>query len=219
MEKIFRTRTAPRPTPAAPPSALNDRGQWRHALPVLSSGTVLLREADPADAATLLMAIGTSDLSHLGELAPSPTMQGLQGLLTDLPRLRATGAAACWAIVPRGLDVPVGLILIRGLDPGFTLVEGTALLGDEYRGTGLFAEAARLTLDCLFEVMRVHRLEVRVDAGHGRANGAMRKVGAAQEGVLRQARCRDGVFRDHVLWAVIAEDWALRQDVDRPSVH
>ena len=51
---------------------------------------------------------------------------------------------------------------------------------------------------------------MRVDVRNARANGALRKLGAAQEGVLRHAQFRDGAYRDHVLWAMVAGDWVHR---------
>lgn len=218
MEKIFRTRPgqlAARTDLAPPP----DRTRWRHELPALSSRAVVLREPLPEDAGALVTALGAADLAWLDEPSMPPTVAGLETFLAEVPRRRSTGAMACWAVVPDGVGAPVGLVIVRGLDPGFSMVEATAVLAAEYRGTGLFADAARLVLDCLFGMMRVHRIEVRIDVSNARAHGALRKAGASQEGVLRQARLREGVFRDHVLWALVGDDWAARRDGSTASVH
>ena len=99
------------------------------------------------------------------------------------------------------------------------MVGFTAVVATEFRGSGLFQEAARALLDSLFGSLGVHRVEVRVDVRNARANGALRKLGAAQEGVLRHAEHRDGAYRDHVLWALVAGDWATPRDLEPPRVH
>lgn len=216
MEKIFRTRIGGAPASSAGAGLVS--GEWRRELPRLSSGVVELREPVAADAAALVTALGVDDLAHVPDLA-SPTLAGLEAFLADLPQRRASGLAACWALIPAGTDSPVGLVLLRGLDPGFATVEAAAVLATEYRGTGLFAAASSLVLDCLFTSMRVHRLEARVDVRFGRANGALRKAGAAQEGVLRQVLGSDGGRRDHVLWAIVADDWQHRAARGPHRVH
>jgi RimJ/RimL family protein N-acetyltransferase len=54
---------------------------------------------------------------------------------------------------------------------------------------------------------------------NGRGNGALRKVGAVQEGVLRRSFLRDGHYMDQALWAILAEDRRGRANVTIPTVH
>lgn len=58
-----------------------------------------------------------------------------------------------------------------------------------------------------FDVIGIHRLEARACVTNARANGALRKIGAVQEGVLRRSFLRDGEYLDQVLWTVLEEDW------------
>ena len=55
--------------------------------------------------------------------------------------------------------------------------------------------------------MGTHRLEARVPLHNGRANGALRKLGAVQEGILRQSIRRGDEYVDQVLWSILKEDW------------
>jgi len=75
----------------------------------------------------------------------------------------------------------------------------------------MFLESARLVLDFAFEVMGVRRLEARAAAANGRGNGALRKLGAVQEGLLRRAFQRHGQYHDQILWGVLADEWRLRR--------
>ena len=83
-----------------------------------------------------------------------------------------------------------------------------AALVPSARGTGVFVEAARLVGSFVFGSLGTHRLEARVLLQNGRANGALRKLGAVQEGVLRRSVRRAGEYHDQVLWSLLKEDWA-----------
>jgi RimJ/RimL family protein N-acetyltransferase len=62
-------------------------------------------------------------------------------------------------------------------------------------------------------------LEARASVANGRGNGALRKLGAIQEGILRRSFYRDGQYHDQVLWSVLAEDWRVQRLGRRPQVH
>jgi RimJ/RimL family protein N-acetyltransferase len=42
---------------------------------------------------------------------------------------------------------------------------------------------------------------------NGRGNGALRKLGAVQEGVLRRSFLKNGQFLDQMLWSILSEEW------------
>jgi RimJ/RimL family protein N-acetyltransferase len=42
---------------------------------------------------------------------------------------------------------------------------------------------------------------------NGRGNGALRKIGAVQEGILRKSFLRGGTYLDQTMWAILDEDW------------
>jgi RimJ/RimL family protein N-acetyltransferase len=219
VEKIF--RGSPKRVPAGSPSmpASQSGRSWRDVLPALRGIECTLREPVTADAAALLMALGPHDLRDFAPLPATPTISGVEALIAAVQEHRAAGTAACWAIVPTNAEAPIGLIVVRALDHAFTMVSMSAVVAAEFRGSGLFQDAARALLDGLFGSIGVHRIEVRVDVRNARANGALRKLGAAQEGVLRHAQYRDGAYRDHVLWAMVAGDWNTQRDLEPPSVH
>ena len=62
-------------------------------------------------------------------------------------------------------------------------------------------------MDFAFEAIGVHRLEARAAVQNGRGNGALQKIGATREGVLRRSFLRDGQYLDQVLWTIVDDDW------------
>jgi RimJ/RimL family protein N-acetyltransferase len=203
-------------TPLQGPSAVTD---WRVALPTLACPTLTLREPASTDALALLTALPEDALGQIVIDPPPATLPGLDAFITRVRTERGTGALACWAIVPADTAVAVGLIGVRAMDPRAAMVEGFAVVAEEFRGTPLFQTAGRLVLGCLFNQMRVHRAEFRIDVRNGRANGALRKLGATQEGLLRRARRHDGEFHDQVLWAIVATDWSDVRAPRTASIH
>jgi RimJ/RimL family protein N-acetyltransferase len=64
-----------------------------------------------------------------------------------------------------------------------------------------------MALDFAFQQTAVNRLEARAVVQNGRGNGALRKLGAVQEGVLRGSLLKDGKCLDQVMWSIISQDW------------
>ena len=79
----------------------------------------------------------------------------------------------------------------------------------------MFQEGAELVLDFMFETVGVHRLEARAAVLNGRGNGALKKIGAIQEGLLRKSFEKNGERLDQALWTILAEDWKA---VNTPGV-
>lgn len=191
---------------------------WRQSLPVLVGRSVTLRELRLSDAPTLLSMLTSHEVARFISPPPS-TIAGYERFIEWTHQERAAGNYMCFGIVPDGLDSAVGLFQIRQTEPGFGTAEWGFALGSPYWGRGLFMEGAQLVLDFAFDVVGVHRLEARAAVPNGRANGALRKLGAIQEGILRRSLLRGGEYLDQVLWAIIDSDRRHLHTYGGPSVH
>ena len=181
-------------------------GDWRNALPVLTGEALVLRELEVNDASSLLALLTTEDVARF--ISPPPTtVQGFERFITWAQRERQRGAYVCFAVVPRGTTAAVGLFQVRQLDAAFTNAEWGFALGSAFWGKGLFVEGARLTLDFTFDVIGASRLEARAAVANGRGNGALRKIGAVQEAVLRQSFLAGTDYVDQALWSILQSDW------------
>lgn len=187
------------------PQALCDT-DWRQTLPVLTGNMVTLRELELRDGPSLLALLTTAEVARFIS-APPTTAEGFDRFISWARRERQRGAYVCFAVVPHGLDTAVGLFQIRQLEAGFTTAEWGFALGSAFWGTGIFDDGARLVVDFAFEAIRATRLEARAAVANGRGNGALRKIGAVQEAVLRQAFMCQGQYLDQVLWSILECDW------------
>jgi [ribosomal protein S5]-alanine N-acetyltransferase len=191
---------------------------WRSGLPVLADARVTLRELHASDAPALFSML-TSDEVLRFISPPPPDVRGFERFIQWAHSERAAGRYACFAVVPAGYDVAVGIVQVKQLDPTFGTAEWGACLGSQFWGTGAFTSAARLLLDFVFDVVGSHRLEARAAVQNGRGNGGMRKLGAVQEGVLRRSLWCRGQYHDQILWSILAEDWRQSRIELRPRVH
>ena len=101
----------------------------------------------------------------------------------------------------------IGLFQVRSLEPAFGTAEWGFAIALEFWGSGVFADGAQLTVNFAFETLGVHRLEARAALKNGRVNGALQKLGAVQEDVLRCSFLRNGEYLDQALWTILQEDW------------
>jgi ribosomal-protein-alanine N-acetyltransferase len=179
---------------------------WRARLPVLGGAMVTLRELRPSDAPSLFAMLTTEEVSRF--ISPPPTtVDGFERFIAWTLRMRTAGTYACFAVTLAGNDTAIGIFQLRQLEPGFATAEWGFAIGSPYWGTGAFADGAELLVRFAFETVGVHRLEARAAVKNGRGNGALRKIGAVQEGLLRRSFLRNGEYLDQVLWAILDEDW------------
>jgi RimJ/RimL family protein N-acetyltransferase len=200
---------------ASPTTTTSD---WRQALPVLTGSMVTLRELRLSDAPSLLSMLSTEEVARF--ISPPPTtVEGFERFIAWTHRERAAGNYVCFAVVPHGMDSAIGIFQVRQLEPGFATAEWGFAIGSAFWGTGVFLDGAKLVVNFAFDVVGTHRLEARAAVANGRGNGALRKVGATQEGILRKSFLRNGEYLDQTLWTILDEDWRRAKSVWGRQVH
>jgi RimJ/RimL family protein N-acetyltransferase len=196
---------------------LTDKTTWRNELPTLTGRMVTLREPAAQDLGPLVDLLSLGDASRFGLEDASEV--AVHEFLERVVRERASGIAFTYVITLSGARAVAGLVQVRQLDPSFEAAEWECTIAPSARGRGLFVEAARLVGSFAFGSIGAHRLEARVLLQNGRANGALRKLGAVQEGILRRSVRRDGEYFDQVLWSILKEDWGEHWVSTAPRVH
>jgi len=191
---------------------------WREALPTLTSRTLTMREPNAQDLGALVDLLSAGDASRFDIDVPV-TELAVSDFIERARRGRAAGQSFTYVAVVTASRSLVGIAHVRQLDPSFEAAEWDGLLAPSSRGTGLFLEAARLVGSFAFRTVGAHRIEARVLLQNGRENGALRKIGAVQEGVLRRSVRRSGEYFDQVLWSVLKEDWSDHWVSTTPRVH
>lgn len=187
------------------PSVATD-ADWTTGLPVLTGRRMMLRELVKTDALSLLSMLSAEEVSRF--ISPPPTTpEGFEKFVAWAHRERQAGNQMTFGMVPEGCDHAVGLVQVRAIAPKFSVAEWGFAVGSPFWGTGLFLASARMTLDFAFQHTGVNRLEARAVVQNGRGNGALRKLGAVQEGVLRGSLLKNGKYLDQIMWSILSQDW------------
>ncbi|WP_435738308.1 GNAT family protein [Cellulosimicrobium sp. PMB13] len=179
-------------------------------------------------------------LEHAEPLAGIVDEAMWSGMSTPMPR----GVAGMAGLVAATRDAPdlTGFV-VRWVDPDgssgdvlgstafrdLSLVDRRVEIGRTFYARATWGSLVNpvtklLLLRHAFETWDVHRVGFRVDARNERSLGAMRRLGAYEEGVMRGHRSApDGSRADSVVFSVLAPEWpgiesGLLERITRPRV-
>jgi ribosomal-protein-alanine N-acetyltransferase len=194
---------------------------WQESLPVLIGLGVTLREVRASDAASLFTLLTTNEVTRF--ITPPPTsLEGFERFVAWGHSQRAAGNYACFAVTLKGFDTAIGIFQIRRFECDPSTAEWGFVLGSAFWGSGVFHQGAELLIEFAFEIMGVNRLEARASVHNGRGIGALHKVGAVEEGLLRKSFLRNGEYVDQFLFAILRDDWRgvhFAHRAYQPNVH
>lgn len=99
----------------------------------------------------------------------------------------------------------------RSLEIGWTWV------APAWQRTAINTESKYLLLRHAFETLTVNRVEFKTDALNQTSRRALRRIGATEEGVLRQNMITaSGRVRDTVYFSILAAEWpTVKQEIER----
>jgi len=78
-------------------------------------------------------------------------------------------------------------------------------------GRALVPEAVVVTLRFAFEAISLHRVEISIIPRNLASRRVVEKLGIREEGIAQRFLEIDGVWEDHVRYAITAEEWAVRE--------
>jgi ribosomal-protein-alanine N-acetyltransferase len=79
-------------------------------------------------------------------------------------------------------------------------------IGERFAGKGFMVEALDLLSAYAFDTLKLHRIEAACIPGNARSIRVLEKAGFQREGVLRSYLKINGVWQDHLLYALISDD-------------
>lgn len=84
-------------------------------------------------------------------------------------------------------------------------------MGEQYAGRGMMLKALGLALPFAFDTLRLHRVEAACIPENARSVGLLEKARFRREGLLRSYLKINGIWQDHYLYALIAEEYQRDQ--------
>jgi RimJ/RimL family protein N-acetyltransferase len=131
---------------------------------------------------------------------------------------QAAGTALPFATVHVPSGQVIGSTRYMNIDRANRRVEiGATWIAGPWRRTAVNTEAKYLMLRHAFETLGCIRVELKTDALNQRSRTAIRRIGATEEGTLRQHIITwSGRLRDSVYFSILDSEWPrVKQDLER----
>lgn len=171
-----------------------------------------------------LCAVGLEPSLWRWTLSQVHTRADMQAYIETALHGQQAGTMLPFVTVERASGQVVGSTRFGNIDRHHRRVEiGWTWLGPPWQRTALNTEAKLLMLAHAFEVWHCVRVEFKTNALNEPSRRALLRLGATEEGTLRQHMVSDaGVFRDTVYYSILAAEWpAVRAHLEarltRPS--
>ena len=84
-------------------------------------------------------------------------------------------------------------------------------VGQSFAGQGYMRGGIELVLHRAFVTLRLHRIEANIQPGNRASIALARGAGFQREGFSPRYLKIGGRWRDHERWAILADDWQIRQ--------
>lgn len=138
-------------------------------------------------------------------------------------RLQSDALMAPWVVRRADTGVVCGMTTFLNLDPNNSRLEiGATWLASSVQGTGVNADAKRLLLTRAFDVLGCRAVEFRTHWHNRQSRAAIARLGAKQDGVLRNHSVGPGgELRDTVVFSILDTEWpAVRTGLEhRVAAH
>lgn len=183
--------------------------------PALANSSVRLEPLSPQHHHDLCAAVAVGDLWNAW-YASVPSPEQMAAEIDRRLDLQGDDAMAPWAIVPTATGRAVGMTSFLNLDPRNRRLEiGSTWIGKEAQQTGVNAATKLLLLTRAFEDLDSVAVELRTHWHNHASRAAIARLGAKQDGVLRNHMVwRDGTLRDTVVFSILDSEWpSVRRDL------
>lgn len=179
--------------------------------PVVLEGTTVRLEPLRRDHEAQLWAAAKTDLADIFRWIPY-SMQTPEDFGKYMDRAFAeqhAGQSIVFATVERSSGTVIGSTRFMNVDQANRRVEiGSTFLVPAWQRTGCNTEAKFLMLQHAFEVWKCIRVELKTDALNQKSRNAIMRIGAKEEGTLRQQLITyTGRFRDTIYFSILDHEW------------
>lgn len=155
------------------------------------------------------------------------TVSDLEDYVRRALDMERAGGALPFATVDRASGRAIGSTRFALHEREHSRVEiGWTWVGREWQRSAVNTEAKLLMLAHAFDVLGLRRVELKTDVLNDRSRRAIARLGAVEEGILRQhVVTRSGRVRDTVYYSILSREWpavrsGLRERLARgPNPH
>ena len=173
-------------------------------LPAIDTERLRLRRVERADLPDLLAINGDEAVTRYLPYATWQSLADAEAWYERMARLvESGGATEQFVIVQRESARVIGTCLLFRLDAASGRAEIGYVLGREWWGQGLMAEALRAFVAAAFEHFDLRRLEADIDPLNVASARVLERIGFVREGLLRQRYLSKGRLVDAALYGLL----------------
>jgi RimJ/RimL family protein N-acetyltransferase len=181
------------------------------AKPVTLEGSVVRLEPLRREHAPLLWDVAKDALDDIFRWIPYPmrTAEDLQNSIEKSLAEQARGQSIAFATVKKSSGHVIGSTRFMNMDlPNRRVEIGSTWIAPLWQRTAVNTEAKYLMLRHAFEQWQSLRVELKTDSMNQRSRAAILRLGAKEEGTLRQHMVTwDGRRRDSVYFSILDSEW------------
>ena len=180
-------------------------------LPLTLEGTVVRLEPIRREHAEIFWEVAKSDLEDIFRWIPyaMKTPEDFQKMINKVLEEQERGESVAFATVDKNSGRKVGSTRFMNIDPSNRRVEiGSTWIAPAWQRTVVNTEAKYLMLRHAFETWKCIRVELKTDALNQKSRTAILRIGAKEEGTLRQHVITwTGRVRDSVYFSILDSEW------------
>jgi [ribosomal protein S5]-alanine N-acetyltransferase len=173
----------------------------------LATPRARLRAPVLEDAHALLALYGDPEVMRYVGQDPTPGVAAMREKLVRDLEAQHRGESARWVLTFPGQLQAVGYLGLFQWSQRERRAELGYLLAKAHWSQGLMREVLPHVVHFGFTVMRLHRIEARVDPRNTGSVRLLQRLGFRQEGLLRDAALSQGAYCDTVLMGLLEDEW------------
>jgi RimJ/RimL family protein N-acetyltransferase len=137
------------------------------------------------------------------------TPEEMRSYMESALSLQREGTTLPFATIERSSGRIVGSTRFGNYDPANRRIEiGWTWIAKPWQRTAINTEAKYLMLSHAFEKLRCVRVELKTDVLNAPSRGAMLRIGAKEEGILRKHTLMwTGRYRDSIYYSILDDEW------------
>ena len=175
--------------------------------PTIETERLILRRIMPTDAEDMFEYANDKQVPRYLLWNPHPSLAYTKEYLAYLESRYAVGDFFDWAVVVKSSGKMIGTCGFTRFRYEDDCGEIGYVLSPDFHGSGLGTEAAKRDLRFGFEVLGLHRIEVKFMQGNAASLRVSEKLGMQFEGYHRDAMFVKGQYRTIGMSAILAEEF------------
>ncbi|MDD4200856.1 MAG: GNAT family protein, partial [Eubacteriales bacterium] len=130
-----------------------------------------------------------------------------EDVVTEAFAFRYDDSVIDCAIDDKKTGEPLGRVIISRIDKHYNSLDITKIyVGGGNRGNGIGSEVLEGLVKYFFEEMKMERVTLDYFTGNTRAAALYKRLGFVDEGVARNACCKDGIYYDLNLMSMLSNE-------------